>query len=158
MATGYSFVSHWLLEAPVDAVWGAIYDAEKWPRWWKYVRNVMLLQPGDGNGVGAVRRTTWTTALPYSFTFDTRSTRVERPRMLDLDAFGDLEGTGHWELATHGDLTEVRYDWNVRTNKPWMNDLAPLLRPAFAWNHDVIMTRGGRDLARYLGVRLVCSS
>ena len=71
---------------------------------------------------------------------------------------GDLEGTGHWELATHRDLTEVRYDWNVRTNRPWMNDLARVLRPAFAWNHDVIVSRGGRDLARYLGVRLVCST
>jgi hypothetical protein len=158
MASSYSFVTHWLLQAPADTVWDAIYDADRWPRWWKYVQNVKLLQPGDANGVGAVRRTTWTTALPYSFTFDTRSTRVERLHELDVDAFGDLEGTGHWELATHGDLTEVRYDWKVRTNREWMNNLAPLLRPAFAWNHDIIMSRGGQDLARYLGVRLVCSS
>ena len=158
MAVAYTFVTHWRFDAPIEAVWDAIYASEKWPEWWYYVARVQRLQSGDANGVGAVQRTTWNTALPYSFTFDTRVTRVERPHVLDVDAFGDLQGSGHWELSTEGALTHVRYDWNVHTNKSWMNALAPLLRPAFAWNHDKLMTRGGQGLARYLGVHLVSAS
>ena len=42
--------------------------------------------------------------------------------------------------------------WNVRTTKPWMNLLAPLARPLFKWNHDVVMGWGAEGLARKLGV------
>jgi hypothetical protein len=33
-----------------------------------------------------------------------------------------------------------------------MNALAPLLAPAFAWNHHAVMRAGGDGLARHLGV------
>jgi hypothetical protein len=33
-----------------------------------------------------------------------------------------------------------------------MNVLAPLLRPAFEWNHDWVMNSGARGLAAKLGV------
>jgi hypothetical protein len=36
-----------------------------------------------------------------------------------------------------------------------MNLLAPIARPLFKWNHDVVMHWGGEGLARRLGVRLV---
>jgi hypothetical protein len=38
-----------------------------------------------------------------------------------------------------------------------MNALAPLARPAFAWNHDWVMRNGGRGLAGLLGCRLLAS-
>jgi hypothetical protein len=39
-----------------------------------------------------------------------------------------------------------------------MNRLAPIMRPAFAWNHDVVMAQGARCLADKLGVELVAHS
>jgi hypothetical protein len=36
-----------------------------------------------------------------------------------------------------------------------MNILGPLARPAFVWNHNLVMGRGGEGLARQLGVRLL---
>jgi len=44
------------------------------------------------------------------------------------------------------------------TGKPWMNALAPLLAPAFRWNHGQVMGEGGRGLANHLGVRLLSTS
>ena len=44
-------------------------------------------------------------------------------------------------------MTAVVYEWNVRTTKPWMNLLAPIARPVFAWNHDWVMRNGGEGLA-----------
>jgi hypothetical protein len=46
----------------------------------------------------------------------------------------------------------VRYDWRVDLGKPWMRTLAPLLRPAFAWNHNVLMRWGEQDLSRRFGI------
>jgi hypothetical protein len=36
-----------------------------------------------------------------------------------------------------------------------MNALAPVARPFFEWNHDVLMAEGGRGLARHLGAELL---
>ena len=113
------------------------------------------LTPGDADGVGALRRYTWSSKLPYRLTFDMRVTRVERPSSLEGAAEGDLRGTGRWHLAPEGETTHVRYDWTVDTTKPWMNLLGPLLQLAFRWNHNQVMAEGGRGLARYLSVSLL---
>ena len=39
-----------------------------------------------------------------------------------------------------------------------MNRLAPVARPLFAWNHDVVMRRGAEGLARLLGAQLLVRS
>jgi hypothetical protein len=70
-------------------------------------------------------------------------------------ASGELNGTGRWHLAAEGATTRVRYEWSVSTGKPWMNVLAPLLAPAFRWNHGRVMAEGGRGLANHLGVKLL---
>jgi hypothetical protein len=154
----YSFVTTWRIGAPVDRVWDALHEVGRWPEWWRYVERATELSPGDDGGAGAVWRLEWATALPYRFTFDARTTRAERPNSLEADATGELRGTGRWWLAAdgpEGPQTLVRYEWNVATDKAWMNALAPVARPLFAWNHDVLMAEGGRGLARYLGAELL---
>jgi len=148
------FVLHtrWRVHAPVDRVWEAIHHPEQWPNWWPFVRRVENVAPGDELGVGAVRRFTWTSRLPYSLTFTMRVTRVDRPRHLEGEASGELEGRGIWRLAAEGPDTLVHYEWRVRVTRAWMRLLAPLLRPAFAWNHNAVMAGGAAGLARWLGV------
>jgi hypothetical protein len=36
-----------------------------------------------------------------------------------------------------------------------MNLLGPLARPAFSWNHDLVMRQGGHGLATELGATLL---
>lgn len=151
----FSFVTTWKVDAPIDRVWNAVVDAKRYPEWWKYVARVEQISPGDERGVGAVGRLNWKTALGFTLSFETRSTRVEPPHVLEAASTGELEGTGRWELSEDAEGTTVRYEWNVRSTKPWLNLLAPLARPAFVWNHDVMMTEGGEALARLLGARLL---
>jgi hypothetical protein len=151
----FSLITHWHLDAPIDHVWEAIVAVEDWPQWWRYVHAVEELTPGDADGVGALRRYTWSSRLPYRLSFDMRVTRVERPSSLEGVAEGDLRGSGRWHLAPEGETTHVRYDWTVVTTKPWMKVLAPLLQPAFRWNHNQVMAEGGRGIARHLGVKLL---
>jgi uncharacterized protein YndB with AHSA1/START domain len=151
----FALVTHWQLDAPIEPVWKALYAVEDWPRWWKYVRAVEELRPGDASGVGAIRRCTWASRLPYQLTFQMRSTVVDRPHRLEGEAIGELTGTGRWTLSEVGPATHVRYDWHVAATRRWMNVLAPLLEPAFRWNHGQVMAEGGRGLAAHLGVRLL---
>ena len=99
-----------------------------------------------------MHRYTWRSKLPYELAFDMRLTRIEPMSLIEGEAIGELTGKGLWRFTEEGDSTRVRYDWNVKTTKPWMNLLAPVARPIFKWNHDVVMNWGAEGLARKLGV------
>jgi uncharacterized protein YndB with AHSA1/START domain len=150
----YHFVSSWRIQAPVERVWEEIVHTERWPSWWKYVAVVEDLEPGAADGVGKRQRLLFRTRLPYAIGFDVRVTGIQPPSRLESEATGELEGTGRWTLTPDDGGTLVRYHWDVRTTRWWMNLLAPVARPAFIWNHDELMREGGESLARRLGVEL----
>ena len=147
----YHFVSTWQIQAPIEQVWDEIFHSERWPDWWKYVVGVEELEPGDADGVGKRQRLLFRTRLPYTLGFDVRVTHVQPPSELAAEATGELTGTGRWTLTPADGGTLVRYYWDIRTTKRWMNLLAPVARPAFQWNHDELMREGGESLARRLG-------
>jgi uncharacterized protein YndB with AHSA1/START domain len=159
--TEYRFLTTWCLAAPRARVWDAIWESERWPEWWRGMVASKHLTDGDEIGVGQVGRYTWRSRLPYTLDFEMTTTRVDKPHLLEGHAVGELDGVGRWRLfeegAAAGDepVTVVVYEWNVRTTKPWMNALAPLARPVFAWNHDWLMRNGGEGIARRLGCRLL---
>lgn len=151
----YEFLTTWCLDAAIERVWDVLYESERWPEWWRGVERVQVLEPGDGDRVGELSRYTWRSRLPYRLEFDMRTTRVERPFLVEGTAQGELAGAGRWRLFEGPGTTAVTYEWEVETTERWMNALAPLARPVFAWNHDVVMRNGGEGLSRRLGVRLL---
>ena len=153
----YSFLTTWHLDAPVAPVYEVLKESADYPRWWKGVESVEMLEHGDEHGVGQVDRHVWRSVLPYSLRFDSRVTRVEPLRSIEARITGDLEGAGAWRLFS-GEGTAVVFDWRVRATRAWMNRLGPVARPVFVWNHDRVMAEGGVGLARELGVRLLASS
>ena len=151
----YRFLTTWLLEAPRRRAWDVLHDATSWPEWWDGVERVEQHAPGDDRGAGGRYTIAWRSRIPYPLEFEFRVDEVEEPHRMAGRAFGDLEGTGVWRLWEEGGLTAVVYDWQVATTKPWMNLVAPIARPVFRWNHDVVMRQGGEGLARRTGGRLV---
>jgi hypothetical protein len=144
--TRFDLVTEWHLRAPVGRVWAEISRPDDWPSWWRAVKAVHLVRAGDASGHGAVRRMTWATALPYRITFEMEAMRIEPERLLEGRATGELDGTGVWTLTPDADITHVRYEWRVDLGKPWQRTLAPVLRPVFAWNHNVVMGWGEVDI------------
>jgi uncharacterized protein YndB with AHSA1/START domain len=150
MLSHYEFVTHWMLAGPIEAVWDEISQPDHWPQWWRGVLSVDLIEPGDPDGLGSYRRISMRSALPYRLTFNIRTVRLDRPRTIEARADGELAGVGLWTLTSTPVGTAVRYDWRVDATKPWMRRLAPIARPVFAWNHDVIMRWGLEGLQRRL--------
>jgi uncharacterized protein YndB with AHSA1/START domain len=159
----YRFLTTWLLEAERERVWDAIYESEIWPEWWRGVIHTERLTEGDADGLGQVGRYTWRSKLPYELVFEMRTTRFERPYLLEGEASGELAGTGRWRFFEQaagndaGPVTAALYEWNVATTRAWMNLLAPIARPIFQWNHDWVMRNGGTGLASRLDCRLLAS-
>jgi hypothetical protein len=151
----YEFITIWKVQASQQAVWDLIFHSEQWPTWWQGVEQVEKLNEGDANHMGAVMRYTWKSKLPYRLVFDMETTHVEPITTIEGRAIGELQGHGLWTLTHENGITTARYDWNVETTKAWMNLLAPIARPFFSWNHDVVMGWGGAGLARKLGTPLL---
>ena len=152
----YEFVTVWRFDAPIEKVWEVIKRSEEWSDWWKGVLKVEELQAGDAEGIGKIVRSTWKGKLPYELVFDSEVLRIEPMTTIESRAFGELDGNGLWTLtAEDSNTTHVRYDWRVKTTKPWMNLIAPLAKPFFRWNHNVIMNWGGAGLAKKLNCKLL---
>lgn len=153
--SSYEFLTVWEFDAPVAGVWEIIENADAWPEWWRGVVSNVEITKGDDDGLGSVRRSRWKSALPYTLTFDSEIVRVEKFRLIEARAFGELNGTGLWQFEQIQDSrTRVTYDWRVSTAKAWMNAIAPIARPFFKWNHDVIMRWGEEGLRKRLGEKL----
>lgn len=151
----YSFITIWKIKAPLNQVWDAIYKSEDWPNWWRGVLKVETISHGDENDIGRMMHYTWKSVLPYKLKFDIISTQIEKPFVLQGDAIGELEGTGRWEFLEKDGITTTKYFWDVTATKKWMKSLAPLLKPLFKWNHNVVMKWGAKGLAKKLNAELL---
>jgi hypothetical protein len=70
--------------------------------------------------VGALDRYVWKSKLPYELEFQSRTVRVERPHLMEGQAFGELEGTGRWRLWEGRDgvwLETYRVIWEGRMDR-----------------------------------------
>jgi uncharacterized protein YndB with AHSA1/START domain len=150
-ATHFELVSDWHLAAPVERVWALIEKVEDWPLWWRGVERVETVRAGDADGVGAVRRLHWKTALPYSIDIEVEVTRVDPRQEIQGVSRGELVGTGTWSFNPEPLGTHVRYCWQVEVTRPWMRRFAWLLRALYAWNHHKIMDWGLQGARKRLG-------
>jgi hypothetical protein len=155
MASQYSFITKWQIKAPVERVWEAIYNSNNWRTWWKGVLQVTDICNGDENGIGDVKNITWKSVLPYKLSFKMKLVEKEMYKKLTGIAFGELQGNGTWYFKQENDITYVEYYWNVITTKKWMNVLSFILKPAFKYNHNVVMHWGAEGLAKKLNAELV---
>ena len=148
--TDFVLVSNWQIAAPRERVWQALKHPVEWPRWWPFVRAVEELDAGDEEGVGARYDFQWSSRLPYSIRLLTTVTELHTQEFIAAQAEGDLRGIGIWRLREHDGSTFVEYTWSVDLDRAWMRALLPVLRPAFAWNHNAVMAAGESGLGRYL--------
>jgi hypothetical protein len=147
----YRFVTVSEIAVPVERAWIEISRPDGWATWWPGLTAVKEIEPGDEHGLGALEEFTFKSRLPYTLSFQGRITRIDPYKRMDVEAEGELEGVAVYELEDLGASTRMTLTWTVKTTKLWMNILAPVARPFFAWNHDVLMKAGARGLARKLG-------
>ncbi len=143
----YAFVSNWYVNASPDLVYDILSNSEDLCRWWPAVYlDVKELEKGQEDGVGKLIALYTKGFLPYSLQWKFRVKAVQKPNMIEIEALGDLIGTGRWTILAEGDGTRIRYDWNIQTSKPLLNRLAWLIKPAFEANHAWAMRKGEESL------------
>jgi hypothetical protein len=151
----YCLLTIWRVEAPLELVYAAIRDSLRWPDWWPGVKTVEQVAPGNADGTHSVWRYAWRGRLPYRVAFEVSATRIEKLVAIEGITRGDLEGTGRWHFSRQGTISIIRCEWHVRSTRWWMNLIAPVARPIFIRNHELVMEQGGVNLARLLGAPLI---
>src|SRR5262249_20069139 len=92
-------------------------------------------------------------ALPYKLDFLLEAVELVPDRRVVVKTYGDFDGRWSANLTQRPDGVHVAIVWEVTVVKPWMKRLAPLLRPAFAWNHRWTTPRGEAGLRAFLAER-----
>lgn len=150
----YNFKTNWKFESDIEQIWGLI-NQFNYGEWWKGLESKRIKKGSGKIGVGDRFLLRFKTKLPYQLSFESEVVQIESPSYLELKVFGELEGRGFWKLYQEGSITHVQYIWQVNTNKKWMNTFAPLLRPAFVWNHEKVMNEGAKGISNSLGVKFI---
>lgn len=150
----YHFVSRWRVEASIADVYRIISNATDLPRWWPAVYlEVRELEPGDEKGIGKVIDLYTRGWLPYTLRWQFRVTETNFPTVLAIEAWGDFVGTGRWTFTQDGDWADIRYDWQIRADKPLLRYLSLILKPIFSANHRWAMAQGEKSLRAELARR-----
>jgi hypothetical protein len=151
----FRFDERWdIPEATPQEVWDVLADAELLPLWWGDVyRQVVPLDKKGKGVVGSRARAQARGALPYELNFIVEAVEMDPGKLVAVRTVGDFDGLWRAELSPSGSGTLVRLTWQVTVERPILKFLAPLLRPAFAWNHRWTTPRGEAGLRRYLAVR-----
>ena len=154
-ANEYNFVTVWKIAAPLQEVWDIVYDVENLPSWWKAVISVDIVDEGDANGINSIVKQVWKGALPYQLSFDSKTTKIDYLKTIEIVAAGDLNGRGKWTFSEDMGITTVQYNWDVQTKHKVLSLLAFVIKPILAWNHDEIMRWGALGLAEKLNAKLI---
>lgn len=140
----YVFRSEWHLAAPPDDVYVALEELRGYPDWWPEIRRVTQL---DERTAEVHCKAT----LPYELVFVTSQIRRDREAgVLEASLRGDLDGFSRWTITADGSGTLAVFDEEVTAAKRLLQVLAPVARPVFRANHELMMRHGQRGLRTYL--------
>jgi hypothetical protein len=148
----FRFDENWHIpEGTPQEVWDVLSDAELLPLWWSDVyKEVVPLDRKGKATVGSRAKARARGALPYELNFIIEAAELDPGRLVVVKTLGDFDGLWRAELSPSGTGTHVQLTWQVTVERPILKFLAPLLRPAFAWNHRWTTPRGEAGLRRYL--------
>ena len=147
MAPEYVFIDEWDVDAPIEAVFRALADAETYPEWWKSVYKSAKADGQLAEGTTTVQH--FKGRLPYELRTTSRIVRLDAPHEFEVEVTGDLRGRGIWTLTPSDAGVHVRFDWRVFADKPILRVLTPVLRPLFRWNHAWAIARAREGLQPY---------
>ena len=141
----------WNVEGPIDVVFYYIGHATTFPKWWK---PVFL----DGKSedkepyIGAKATVRVKSILPYVLDWDLVVTKLEPPRMIELDSHVilsnrfELTGSILYVLEQVGPIVKITSEQYMRPKRPIPKFLRPIAGSLFRFNHHWAMRYGEKGL------------
>ena len=151
-ANVFRFEECWDLPgASASEVYEVLSRGELLPEWWKGVYlEAHKLSATNEPTVGDRLRVRARGFLPYELNFILEAMELVPDQKVVVKTHGDFDGLWSATLVPREDGVRVELVWHVTVLRPILRRLAPLLRPAFAWNHRWTTPRGEKGLRDYL--------
>ncbi|MBP9719195.1 MAG: hypothetical protein KBD46_01905 [Candidatus Levybacteria bacterium] len=149
----YAFKTTFAIEAPKKKVWDALLDYTMWPQWWKGLQSIRTIKDPKAPKDHKLACTVGFTLYYLNFTL--LLDKIIPDKSIQILSRGDLHGIGLFTLLEKADTTTVSFTWDVETTKTWMNLLAPIARPIFIYEHNMIMDWFAKGLATHLNSKLL---
>lgn len=147
----YAFVTTWRIKAPASEVWEVLVTLENWPKWWRALKNVSVIQL-NGHTVYQLTVGYLLYFLHFKLVFGT----VTIPYKAVLHSSGDLEGNGTFYVSSYGDETTVIFEWHICITKPWASFVSRFCRSFFTCSHAIAMKWFAQGMATRLNGKLLC--
>ena len=155
-ANDYRFVTNWQVLGVCGEVADVLGDPLAFPRWWLGVYlDVRELRAAGATGLGRRAKVHSKGWLPYTLRWEFEVVECNYPHGFAIAASGDFDGRGVWTIEQNGSLVDIRFDWQIKAEKPLLRNLSFLLKPLFEANHRWAMARGQEGLERELARRRV---
>ena len=139
----FFFHTTWHVAATKTRVYEVLSNFEAYSIWWPQVRSVSAIEHGY--------KTVCKSWLPYELRFDTLQVQMNADEgIIEGRLRGDLEGFARWHIRSLATGSRLDYLQEVDLMDPVLKKFLPIARPAFRWNHFVMMRSGERGLRKYL--------
>jgi hypothetical protein len=148
----------WNIEGPIDVVFYYIGHATTFPQWWTPVFLAGTSEDKEPY-IGAKAYVKVKSILPYVLDWDLVVTRLEPPRLIELDSHVtlskrfELTGSILYCLEEHGPIVRVISEQYMRPKKPIPKLFRPIARRLFKFNHRWAMRHGERGLQKVVRER-----
>ncbi|MBI4395438.1 MAG: polyketide cyclase [Candidatus Omnitrophica bacterium] len=140
----YHFITHWRLKGNIHEVYEILNDPIHYPNWWG--TNLLSVEEVQSGGQEKRFRMKMKGRLPYTLEWELVHTESMKPSRIISDAIGDFVGRGIWTLKQMGSEVDILFDWNIRTEKPFLRYFSWVLKPLFSANHNWVMEQARKGL------------
>jgi uncharacterized protein YndB with AHSA1/START domain len=123
--------------ADPDQVWATMSQVERFPTWWRWLRDFDV--QGHGLSTGGVLSGLVVPPIPYRFHVSIHLAHVAPGELIVAALDGDLHGPATLSLEEHPEGTELAIRWDVEMRKPSMRSAAHVAKPLLVWGHDQVI-------------------
>lgn len=127
----------YLFPAPPDQVWATMSQVERFPTWWRWLRDFEVR--GTGLETGGMLSGLVVPPIPYRFHVSIHLADVAPAERIVASLAGDLHGPAMLALEEHPTGTELAIRWDVEMRKPSMRAAAHVAKPLLVWGHDQVI-------------------
>ncbi|MEP7109541.1 MAG: SRPBCC family protein [Ferruginibacter sp.] len=143
----YHFITNWKVTGTCMEVYDILSDSEALARWWPAVYlDVKEIEKGDANSIGKKVKLFTKGWLPYTIKWDFEVIENIKPTTFTIRAYGDFVGRGTWLLEKNGNECNVKFDWKLEAEKPFLKTFSFIMKPIFSANHKWAMEKGKESL------------
>jgi uncharacterized protein YndB with AHSA1/START domain len=126
-----------VFRASADEVWAHLARPERFPVWWRWLRDFEVV--GDGLSAGTVFHGLVVPPVPYRLRVEVRLTEVVAGERIRAALGGDLSGPAEVTLRSHPRGCEVAVAWRLEMRSLLLRRAAWFARPLLVVGHDQVV-------------------